>query len=100
LVVVDDSIVRGTTTRQIVQALREVGATEVHVRINWPPIAWPCFYGIDMSTRNELVASDLSVEEVRGFIGADSLGYLGLDGLVRATGAEPHRVRRPRLDGG
>ena len=99
LVVVDDSIVRGTTTRQIVQALREAGATEVHVRITCPPIAWPCFYGIDMSTRNELVASDLSVEEVRGFIGADSLGYLGLEGLVRATGAEPDGFCRACFDG-
>jgi len=99
VVVVDDSIVRGTTTRQIVQALRESGATEVHLRITCPPIAWPCFYGIDMSTRNELVASDLSVEEVRAFVGADSLGYLGLEGLVRATGAEPDGFCRACFDG-
>src|SRR5207247_9479657 len=87
LVVIDDSIVRGTTTRQIVQALREAGAAEVHSRITCPPIKWPCFYGIDMPTRHELVASDLSVEEIRRFVGADSLGYLSLDGLVAATGA-------------
>jgi amidophosphoribosyltransferase len=99
LVVVDDSIVRGTTTRQIVQALRESGATEVHIRITCPPIKWPCFYGIDMSTRNELVASDLTVEEVRAFIGADSLGYLGLDGLVRATEAEADGFCRACFDG-
>ena len=86
LVVVEDSIVRGTTTRQVVQALREAGATEVHARIACPPIKWPCFYGIDMSTRQELVASDLSVEEIRAFIGADSLGYLSLDGMVESTG--------------
>jgi amidophosphoribosyltransferase len=86
LVVVDDSIVRGTTTRQIVQALREAGATEVHTRITCPPIRWPCFYGIDMSTRGELVASDLNVDQVRDFVGADSLGYLSLEGMVRATG--------------
>ena len=65
--------------RQVVQALREAGATEVHARIACPPIKWPCFYGIDMSTRPELVASDLSVEEIRAFIGADSLGYLSLE---------------------
>ncbi|MEP6477410.1 MAG: amidophosphoribosyltransferase [Actinomycetota bacterium] len=86
LVVVDDSIVRGTTTRQIVQALREAGATEIHTRITCPPIRWPCFYGIDMSTRGELVASDLNVDQVREFVGADSLGYLSLEGMVRATG--------------
>jgi amidophosphoribosyltransferase len=85
LVVVDDSIVRGTTTRAIVQTLREAGAIEVHMRITSPPIKWPCFYGIDMSTRQELVASDLSVDEVRQFIGADSLAYLSLDALVATT---------------
>jgi amidophosphoribosyltransferase len=99
LVVVDDSIVRGTTTRQIVQALREAGATEVHVRITCPPIRWPCYYGIDMSTRHELVASDLSVEEVRGFIGADSLGYLSLEGMVDATGSPRDSFCRACFDG-
>ncbi|MGH2652475.1 MAG: amidophosphoribosyltransferase, partial [Actinomycetota bacterium] len=79
LVVIDDSIVRGTTTRQIVQALREAGASEVHTRITCPPIRWPCFYGIDMSTRGELVAADLSVGEICQFVGADSLGYLSLE---------------------
>ena len=86
LVVVDDSIVRGTTTRQIVQALREAGATEVHTRITCPPHKWPCFYGIDMPTRQELVASDLSVDQIRDYVGADSLGYLSMEGMVRATG--------------
>src|SRR5207245_7672181 len=76
LVVVDDSIVRGTTTRQIVTMLREAGAREVHLRIVSPPIRWPCFYGIDMSTRGELIAADTSVQEVRRFIEADSLAYL------------------------
>src|SRR5207249_5323534 len=87
LVVVDDSIVRGTTTRQIVTMLREAGASEVHLRIVSPPIRWPCFYGIDMSTRGELIASDSSVQEVRRFIQADSLAYLSLDGLLEATGS-------------
>ncbi|MGQ0668997.1 MAG: amidophosphoribosyltransferase [Actinomycetota bacterium] len=99
LVVVDDSIVRGTTTRQIVTALREAGATEVHARITCPPIKWPCFYGIDMSSRSELVASDLSVEEVREFIGADSLGYLSLEGMVAATGSPKGDFCRACFDG-
>lgn len=99
LVVVDDSIVRGTTTRQIVQMLREAGATEVHLRITSPPIRWPCFYGIDMSTRSELVASDLAVDEVCEFIGADSLAYLTLDALVAATGAEADDFCRACFDG-
>jgi amidophosphoribosyltransferase len=99
LVVVDDSIVRGTTTRQIVQALREAGATEVHTRVTCPPIAWPCFYGIDMSTRAELIASDLSVEEIRAFVGADSLGYLSLEGMIAATGTDRGSFCRACFDG-
>jgi len=99
LVVIDDSIVRGTTTRQIVQALREAGASEVHTRITCPPIRWPCFYGIDMSTRGELVAADLSVEEIRQFVGADSLGYLSLEGMVEATGSPKEDFCRACFDG-
>jgi amidophosphoribosyltransferase len=99
LVVIDDSIVRGTTTRQIVQALREAGATEVHTRITCPPIKWPCFYGIDMSTRQELVASDLSIEEVRQFVAADSLGYLSMEGMVAATGQGRGEFCRACFDG-
>jgi amidophosphoribosyltransferase len=86
LVVVDDSIVRGTTTKQIVAALREAGATEVHIRITCPPVKWPCFYGIDMPTRQELIGADLSVEEIRAYVGADSLGYLSQAGMIEATG--------------
>jgi amidophosphoribosyltransferase len=99
LVVVDDSIVRGTTTRQIVQTLREAGATEVHMRITSPPVRWPCFYGIDMSTRQELVASDLSVEQVGEFIGADSLAYLSIDSMIAATGADKEGFCRACFDG-
>ena len=99
LAVVDDSIVRGTTTRQIVQMLRDAGATEVHMRITSPPIRWPCFYGIDMSTREELVASGMGVEEIRGFIGADSLAYLSLPQLVEATGAPADTFCRACFDG-
>jgi amidophosphoribosyltransferase len=85
LVVVDDSIVRGNTQRALVRMLREAGAAEVHVRISSPPVLWPCFYGIDFATRAELVANGLGVEEVRASIGADSLGYISLDGMVSAT---------------
>jgi len=99
LVVVDDSIVRGTTTRQIVQVLRDAGASEVHLRIVSPPIRWPCFYGIDMSTRAELIAAGTSVEGVRDFVGADSLAYLGLDSLVAATSAPKESFCRACFDG-
>jgi amidophosphoribosyltransferase len=88
LVVVDDSIVRGNTTRAIVGMLRQAGAREVHVRITSPPVRWPCFYGIDMPTRAELVASDLLTDEVASYVGADSLGYLSLEALTE-TAASP-----------
>ncbi|MDQ6615862.1 MAG: amidophosphoribosyltransferase [Actinomycetota bacterium] len=86
LVVVDDSIVRGTTTRAVVRMLREVGAVEVHLRISSPPYRWPCFYGLDTGTRGELIAAGLSVDEVRDYVGADSLAYLSLDALERSIG--------------
>ena len=85
LIVVDDSIVRGNTQRALVKMLKEAGAAEVHVRISSPPIAWPCFYGVDFASRAELIASGLGVEEVRQSIGADSLGYLSREGMVAAT---------------
>ena len=99
LVVVDDSIVRGNTTQQIVRMLREAGAREVHLRITSPPIRWPCFYGIDMATKAELVATDLAVDEIRSYIGADSLAYLSLAGLVRATGNSADKFCRACFDG-
>ena len=80
LIVVDDSIVRGTTTKRIVELLRKAGATEVHVRISAPPIFHPCFYGIDTSIETELIASTHTESEIREFIGADSLGYLSIRG--------------------
>ncbi|MBC2311313.1 amidophosphoribosyltransferase [Listeria booriae] len=86
VVMIDDSIVRGTTSRRIVQLLREAGAAEVHVRIASPPLAFPCFYGIDIQTRNELIAANYSVDEICHIIGADSLTYLSEDGLVEAVG--------------
>ncbi len=84
LTVVDDSIVRGTTTKQIVGLLRKAGAAEVHVRISAPPIYHPCFYGIDTQIATELIAATNSVEEIRDFIGADSLGYLSIKGVLAA----------------
>jgi amidophosphoribosyltransferase len=87
LVVVDDSIVRGNTTRQIVQMLRDAGASEVHMRISAPPIKHPCHYGIDMSTREEMIAHDHTVEEIAQELGCDSLAYLSLDGVYEAVGA-------------
>jgi len=91
LVVVDDSIVRGTTDRQIVQMLRDAGAREVHLRISAPPIKHPCHYGIDMSTREEMIAHGRTVEQIRDELGADSLHYLSLSGLYEALGARRER---------
>ena len=85
IVVVDDSIVRGNTQRAIVRMLREAGAREIHVRISSPPVKWPCFYGIDFASRAELIANGLDIEEVRRSIGADSLSYVSLEGLISAT---------------
>jgi len=99
IVVVDDSIVRGNTQQAIVAMLREVGAREVHVRIASPPVKWPCFYGIDFATRDELVAGRCSVDEICAAIGADSLGYVSLDGLVAATLQRPGSLCRACFDG-
>ena len=85
LVVVDDSIVRGNTTRQIVAMLFDSGAAEVHVRISSPPIIGPCFYGIDLGDEGQLIAASRSVDEVRQYIGATSLAHLSLEGLTDAT---------------
>jgi amidophosphoribosyltransferase len=87
LVVVDDSIVRGTTTRAMIQMLREAGAAEVHLRVSSPPYRWPCFYGMDTGQRGELLAAQLTVDEIREYLNVDSLSYLTLDRLVEATGA-------------
>ena len=86
VVVIDDSIVRGTTTPQVVKLLRRAGAREVHMRICAPPIRYPCFFGVDMATRAELIAAHKTVAEVRDFIGADSLGHLSINGLIKAVG--------------
>jgi amidophosphoribosyltransferase len=95
VIVVDDSIVRGTTSRKIVKLLRDAGAREVHVRISSPPVAWPCYYGIDTPTRGELIASSHTVEEIGRYLTADSIGYLSLEGLVDSVRAH----EKPNPDG-
>ena len=85
VILVDDSIVRGTTTPQVVHMLRRAGAKEVHMRVCAPPIKYPCFFGVDMATRWELIAAHKSIPEIRDYIGADSLGYLSIEGLIRAV---------------
>ncbi|TVT59254.1 amidophosphoribosyltransferase [Amycolatopsis rhizosphaerae] len=99
LVVVDDSIVRGNTQRALVRMLREAGALEVHVRIASPPVRWPCFYGIDFASRAELVANGADLEGIRRLIGADSLSYVSLEGLVAASEQPKTRLCTACFDG-
>ncbi len=99
IVAVDDSIVRGNTQRAIVTMLREAGAAEVHIRISSPPVAWPCFFGIDFASRAELIAGSLAVEEIRDSIGADSLGFVSLEGLIDATTLPAGKLCRACFDG-
>jgi len=99
LVVVDDSIVRGNTQRALVRMLREAGAIEVHVRIASPPVRWPCFYGIDFASRAELLANGLDMDGIRRSVGADSLGYVSLDGLVAASEQPRSRLCAACFDG-
>ncbi|SDT36402.1 amidophosphoribosyltransferase [Friedmanniella luteola] len=99
LVVVDDSIVRGNTQRALVRMLREAGALEIHVRISSPPVKWPCFYGIDFASRAELIATGLNTDEICRSIGADSLGYVSLEGLVDATEVGMDNLCRACFDG-
>ena len=99
LVVVDDSIVRGNTTSKLVDVLFSAGAKEVHLRISSPPIQYPCYYGIDMATRAELIAANLSVDEIRAKVGATSLHYLTLDGLQASTGLPKSQFCRACFDG-
>jgi len=92
LVVVDDSIVRGTTTRALVTMLREAGAAEAHLRISSPPYRWPCYFGMDTGDRTELLAAHLSGAEMCDYVGADTLAFIDIDGLTEATGAAGGRV--------
>jgi amidophosphoribosyltransferase len=88
LIVVDDSIVRGTTTRAIVGMLRDAGAAEVHLRISSPPFRWPCFYGIDTPTRAELLAANMTIPEIERYLDVDSIAYITLAHLKEAIGAD------------
>ena len=86
VVIVDDSLVRGTTSRKIMSMIRDAGAKEVHLRISAPPTRWPCFYGIDTPSRAELIASNHTIPEIARYIGCDTLGYLSVEGLHAAVG--------------
>ncbi|MCB5279858.1 MAG: amidophosphoribosyltransferase, partial [Candidatus Cloacimonetes bacterium] len=86
LLIVDDSIVRGTTLKKLISMLREAGAKEVHVRVGSPPVIAPCYYGVDMKSRDQFIANKHSVDEIRDIIGADSLGYISINGLIKAIG--------------
>jgi amidophosphoribosyltransferase len=88
VIIVDDSIVRGTTSRKIVKALRDAGATEVHMRISSPPVTHPCFYGIDTDNQNQLIAATKSVAMIAQQIGVDSLAYLSQEGMLKTTGED------------
>jgi amidophosphoribosyltransferase len=88
VVVVDDSLVRGNTSKELVQMIRAAGAREVHLRLGSPPITGPCHYGIDTPTREELIGATHSIEEIRDFLGVDTLGYLSLDGMLTAAGKQ------------
>jgi amidophosphoribosyltransferase len=94
IVVVDDSIVRGNTSQQLVQMLRDAGATEVHMRVVSPPVAWPCFFGIDTDTQGQLIAANLSTDEIAEHIGADSLAYLSHEGLLSCCRKTPAKTDR------
>ncbi len=93
---IDDSIVRGTTSKKIVRMVRDAGAKEVHMRISCPPTISPCYYGVDTPSKNQLIAANKSVDEIREYIGADSLAYLSLEGLRKAAGEgdETHLLHR------
>ncbi len=99
LIVVDDSIVRGNTSKKIIQVLRKAGAKEVHMRVSSPKIEWPCFYGIDTAERKDLIAANLSVAQIRDFLGADSLKYISHAGLVRAVGGPKSEFCMACFDG-
>jgi amidophosphoribosyltransferase len=88
VVIIDDSIVRGTTSRKIVKMVRNAGASEIHMRISSPPTSFPCYYGIDTPNRKELISASHTIEEIRKYITADSLGYLSHEGLSKSVGVE------------
>ena len=85
---IDDSIVRGTTTSRVIEMIKEAGAKEVHMRVSSPPITSPCFFGVDMATTSELIANQFNIEEIRKIIGADSLGFLSIDALQKSVNSK------------
>jgi amidophosphoribosyltransferase len=97
IVLIDDSVVRGTTSVKIVQMMREAGAKEVHMRISSPPITYPDFYGIDTPDQDKLLAANRTLEEMRAFIGADSLAFLSVDGIYKAMGYEGRDPAHPQF---
>ena len=99
VVVIDDSIVRGTTSRKLVRALRDAGATEVHMRISSPPVTHPCFYGIDTDTQDQLIAARYTLEEIEAHLKVDSLAYLSKEGMVEAAGADSKQFCTACFDG-
>lgn len=99
VILVDDSIVRGSTTRQLISMVKKAGASEVHLRVSSPPYRWPCFYGMDTGRRSELIASRMSVSEVADYLEVDSLGYLSLEGLLGSTAVDPNRFCTACLSG-
>ncbi len=100
VVIIDDSIVRGTTSRKIIKMIRSAGAKEVHFCISSPPTSYPCYYGIDTPTRKELISSSHSIEEIRKYITADSLAYLSEEGLMRAVGSTKENYCSACFSGG
>jgi amidophosphoribosyltransferase len=99
VVVIDDSIVRGTTSRKLVHALREAGATEVHMRISSPPVTHPCFYGIDTDTQDHLIAARLSLAEIQKHLGVDSLAYLSKEAMLASTSTHDGQFCTACFDG-
>jgi amidophosphoribosyltransferase len=89
IVVVDDSIVRGTTTKSKIKAFRDAGAKEIHMRASCPPIRFPCFYGIDFPTKEELIANNKTIEQIRDFLNVETLGYMSIDGLLSCAALPP-----------
>ncbi|HOQ20259.1 MAG TPA: amidophosphoribosyltransferase, partial [Methanothermobacter sp.] len=99
IVLIDDSIVRGTTSKALIDVLKGAGAREIHLRIGCPPITSPCYYGIAMATKKELLASNKTIEEIRDILGVDSLGYLSIESLVEAIGISKENLCTGCLDG-
>ena len=99
IILIDDSIVRGTTTSRVIEMIKEAGAKEVHMRVSSPPITSPCFFGVDMATTSELIANQYNIEEIRKIIGADSLGFLSIDALQKSVNSKKNNYCRACFTG-